>query len=264
MGGHTLLHLGNQFLVEEALGLLMEGAVDGDDVTLSQHLLECVHTSAADFLLDVGLEWLVVEVQKLLAVEGLESPQDTLADTADGDGADDFVLEVVFILGDGGDVPVTGLDLLVGGDEVADEGEDGHDDVLGNGDNVGASDFGNGDTAIGGVGGIQVDVVGADTGGDGDLELLRLGKTLSVQVAGVEAVGSRSISRLTRSFLELHRVSLGSRPAPIDNLDDWEHSRGGDDDFSIDQFLVELGVRALLVGRGDQSVALVLEPFSDA
>ena len=97
---------------------------------------------------------MVVKVQQLLAVKGLQSPQHALADTADGDGADDFVLEVVFVLGDGGDVPVAGLDLFVGGDEVADEGEDGHDDVLGDGNDVRAGDFGDGDAAIGGVGGV--------------------------------------------------------------------------------------------------------------
>ena len=41
------------------------------------------------------------------------------------------------------------------------------------------------------------------------------------------------------------------------------HSRCRDDDFSIDQFLIELGVLALLVGGGDQGVALILEPFPD-
>lgn len=40
--------------------------------------------------------------------------------------------------------------------------------------------------------------------------------------------------------------------------------RGGDDDFGVNQLLVELGVFALLVGGGDQSVALVLEPLADA
>lgn len=41
-------------------------------------------------------------------------------------------------------------------------------------------------------------------------------------------------------------------------------SRGCDDDFSIDQFLIELGVLTLLIGGSDQSVALILEPFPDS
>lgn len=40
-------------------------------------------------------------------------------------------------------------------------------------------------------------------------------------------------------------------------------SRCGDDNLSVNQFLVKFGVLALLVGGGDQSVSLVLEPFSD-
>ena len=39
--------------------------------------------------------------------------------------------------------------------------------------------------------------------------------------------------------------------------------RSGDDDFGINELLVELGVLALLVRGGDKSVALVLDPFSD-
>jgi hypothetical protein len=60
--------------------------------------------------------------------------------------------------------------------------------VLGDGDDVGAGDLGNGDTAIGLVGGVEVDVVGADTSSDGDLEVLGLGEALSSKVTGVEAV----------------------------------------------------------------------------
>ena len=40
--------------------------------------------------------------------------------------------------------------------------------------------------------------------------------------------------------------------------------RCGNDDLSVDELLVELGVLALLVGGGDEGVALVLEPFADA
>ena len=39
--------------------------------------------------------------------------------------------------------------------------------------------------------------------------------------------------------------------------------RGSDDDFGVDEFLVKLGVLALLVGGGDKSVTLVLKPFAN-
>lgn len=182
------LHLGDELLVEEALCLLVQRAVDGDDVALGEHLLEAVDAAAANLGLLLGAQRLVVKVQQLLAVKGLEAAQHTLADAADGDGADNLALEIVLLLGHGGDVPVALGDLLVGGDKVAQQHQDGHDDVLGDGDDVGAGDLGDGDAAVGLVGGGQVDVVGADAGGDGDLEVLGLGETLRGQVAGVEAV----------------------------------------------------------------------------
>lgn len=184
----TGLHLSDEVLVEETTGLLVQGAVDSDDVALAEHLLKGIDAAAADLLLDLGGQWLVVVVEELLAVEGLQAAQDTLTDSADGDGTDDLALEVKLVLGDGGDVPVTVANLVVGGDEVADQEEDGHDDVLGDGDDVRAGDLGDGDTTVGLVGGIEVDVIRADTSGDGELELLSLGQALSSQVTGVEAV----------------------------------------------------------------------------
>lgn len=184
----TLLHLGDEVLVEQTTGLLVQGAVDGHDITLSKHLLEVLDTAAANLLLDLGAQGLVVVVEQLLAVEGLQATQDTLANAADGNGSDDLVLQVEFVLSDGGNVPLAAGDLLVGGDEVADQSQDGHDNVLRDGDDVAASDFGNGDTAVGLVGSVQVNMVGANTGGHGDLEVLGLGQTLSGQVAGVETI----------------------------------------------------------------------------
>lgn len=184
----TRLHLGDQVLVEQTAGLLVQRAVDGDNVTLSEHLLEAVDAAAADFLLNLGAEGLVVVVEELLAVEGLQTAEHTLTDTADGDGTDNLALKVILVLGDGSNVPVTTLDLLVRGDEVADQGQDGHDDVLSDGDDIGASDLGDGDTAVGLVGGVQVNVVRTNTGSNGELQLLGLGQALSSKVTGVEAI----------------------------------------------------------------------------
>jgi hypothetical protein len=60
--------------------------------------------------------------------------------------------------------------------------------VLSDRDDVGACDLGDGDTAVGLVGGIEVDVVGTDTSSDGELEVLGLGKALCCEVTGVETV----------------------------------------------------------------------------
>lgn len=185
-GSLTLLHLGEELLVEETASLLVQWCVDGDNVTLGEHLLEVLDTSATNLLLLLLGKWLVVEVQKLLAVEWLQAAEDTLTNSANGDGADNLALEVVLVLGDLSDIPVAAGDLLVGRDEVADEGKDGHDDVLSDGDDVGASDLSDGDTAVGLVGSVQVDVVGANTSGDSDLEVLALGKALGGEVTWVE------------------------------------------------------------------------------
>lgn len=222
----TLLHLGDEVLVEETLGLLVERAVDGDNVTLSEELLEGVDTAAANLLLLLGRQGLVVVVEKLLAVEGLKTAEDALANAADGDGTDNLALEVVLLLGSSGDIPLTTLNLLVGGNEVSDENQDGHENVLSDGDDVGASNLGDGDTTVGLVGGVEVDMVRADTSSNSELELLGLGQALSGQVTGVEG--------------------------------------SGDDDLSIDELLVELGTLTVLVGGGDEGVTLVLEPLSDA
>jgi hypothetical protein len=165
----------------------VEWAVDGDDITLGQHLLEVLDSSAANLLLLLGREWLVVVVEELLAVEWLQSAEDTLTNATNSDGTHDLVLEVIFVLSDLGDVPVTAGDLFVSRNEVADEDENGHDDVLGDGDDVGTSDLSDRDTTVGLVGGVEVDMVGTNTSSDGDLKVLGLGEALGSQVAGVEA-----------------------------------------------------------------------------
>lgn len=184
----TLLHLADELLVEETLCLLVQGAVDGDNVASRDELLKGINPLGTNLRLRLRGQRLVVIVQQLLAVKRLQATQDTLADAADGDGTDDLVLEVVLLLGGGGDVPLAALNLLVGGDKVADEDEDGHDDVLGHGDDVAARHLGDGDAPVCSVGGVEVDVVGADAGRYGDLELLGLGEAFGCEVAWVEAV----------------------------------------------------------------------------
>jgi len=154
----TLLHLGNEFLVEEALGLLVKRAIDGDNIGLSKHLLERLNSSAADFLRGLFRKGLVIKVEEFLAVEGYKTSQYSFTDTADTDGSDDFAFEIEGVLGDGSNVPVTASNLFVGGDKVPDEGEHGEDDVLSDGDDIGSGDFGNKDLFL--VGSIKINVIG--------------------------------------------------------------------------------------------------------
>lgn len=203
----------------------MERAVDGDHITLSQHLLKVLHTPAANFFFHLGLEGLVVKVQEFLAVERLETAKHTFTDTTNSDGPDDLALEIIFVLGHGSNIPVSSFNHLVGRNKVADQSQDGHDDVLSHGDDVAASDFGDGDTAIGLVGSVQVHMVGADTRSDCDLELLGLCETLSSQIAGVET-GRMASARLSRS-IHLEVPSYGvvmMTSASTNSRSNWEFS----------------------------------------
>lgn len=186
------LHLADELFVEQAAGLLVQWAVDGDDVALGQHLLQTVDAATPNLLLLLLAQGLVIKVQQLLAIKRPQSPQDSLSNSANGNGTNDLVLKIILVLGHGSDVPVPVLDLLVCRDEVADQHEDGHDDVLSDRDDIGAGNFGDSHATVSRVGGIEVNVVGADAGCDGDLEFLGFGEALLGEVAWVESRGKIS------------------------------------------------------------------------
>jgi len=94
--------------------------------------------------------------------------------------------------------------------------------VLGNRDDVGARDLGNGDLAL--VGGVEVNVartvsdkreatdgsvysLGTDTGSDTELEVLGLGHDLLGEVGGVEGSGDEDVG-VDNVLLELRLGSL--------------------------------------------------------
>ena len=165
----------------------MKRSVNGNNITLSKHILQLVNTTAANLLLNLRLKRLVVVVQKLLAVERLQTAQHTLTNTANGNGTNDLILEVELVLGNRRNIPLATANLLVCRDKVADQGEDGHDNMLGDGDDIGPGDLGHGNATVGLVGSVQVDMVRANTGSDGELQVLSFGQALGGQVTGVEA-----------------------------------------------------------------------------
>lgn len=61
--------------------------------------------------------------------------------------------------------------------------------MFSNRDHVGASDFGNGDLLL--VGGVEVNVVRADTSGDAELEVLSLLEDFSGSIARMERCADR-------------------------------------------------------------------------
>ena len=165
----------------------MQRAVDGDHVALGQHFVQVVHTSASNLLLNLRFKRLVIEVKQLLAIEWLESSQHTLANTPNSDCTYNFVLQVILILGNSGDVPVSTRDLLVSWDKVANKRENSHENMLCHGHNIGASHFGDRDATVRFVRGVEVNMVRSNTGGDGELEILSFSESFSGQVTWMEA-----------------------------------------------------------------------------
>lgn len=152
----------------------MQRTVDGDNVALTQHLRQVVDTSASNLFLNLRFKRLIIKVQQLLAIKWLESSQHTFANAPNSDCTYNLILEVIFVLSNSGDIPVSARDLLVSGDEIANKGENGHENMLCHGDDVRPSHFSDGDTTVSLVCGIEVDMVRANTGGNGELELLSL------------------------------------------------------------------------------------------
>jgi hypothetical protein len=214
----------------------VERTVDGDDISLSEHVLEFLNSAAADLLGSFGGELLVIEVEEFLAVEGYETSQDTFTDTSDTDGGNNLALDIERVFCNLSDIPLTSCNLLMSWDKVADESEHGENDMFSDRDDIGSSDFSDEEFLL--VGSCQIDVVGScrlelpmkwgytDTGGDASLQFLCLLNTFPVDVSRVEG--------------------------------------SGDDNFGIDNFFVEGGVLAFLVVGDNVCVTLGFEPFSDS
>ena len=88
-----------------------------------------------------GWERVVVIVQKLLAIERLETLQDPVSDPTCPNGANNFTLKIKGVPGDVSYFPVSAFDHLVSGHEVPDEKEDRHHDVFCDGRDIGPSHF---------------------------------------------------------------------------------------------------------------------------
>ena len=71
--------------------------------------------------------------------------------------------------------------------KVANEGEDGHEDMLCHRYDIGTSDFSDRDATVGFVPGIKVNVVRSNAGSDGKFELLSFSESIGCQVTWVEA-----------------------------------------------------------------------------
>lgn len=120
--------------------------------------------------------------------------QDPVTDPAAADGADHLALEVESVASNLGNVPVIGDDLLVGGDLIPDQGQDGHDNMLGDTDDVGTRHLGDGNLVL--VGRIQVDMVTPNAGGDAKPELRGFLDQVGREIARVERGGDENFGLL--------------------------------------------------------------------
>ena len=205
----TLLEVLEQLGVDQSTGTLVKRAVDSDNIALRDELLEVLDAARLHSLGSGSGERSVVVVEELLGVEGLQTLENAVADATSTDGPNDLALHIKGVAGNVRDLPVTALDHLVGGDKVADEEEDAHDDVLCDRGDVRAGHLEDLDPAVDGS--VEIDVVRADTCSDADLEVLGLVDELLGKVARVEG--------------------------------------GGDEDLSIDDVLLEVAVWAFLAAR---------------
>src|SRR5207248_1319552 len=138
-------------------------------------------------------------------VEGREPAQYGGADPPGGDRPDVHALDVVRACDAVGDVPAAVEHDLVGGQVVAHLRKDHHHHVLGDADAVAVGHFGDGDAVL--DGGVEVDVVRADSGGDGELQLRRPRDPFRGQVGGPE--------RLRDHDLGVRQLPVELRPVAV-------------------------------------------------
>jgi len=123
-----MVSYGNQWQLL-ALDTFWVKTYESKDVAVGRHLLSRVEPLKVELLLDGGGEAVPVGVHEL-DVERLEEAEHAESDTTSGNGSDGHALQVVAAHDGIGDVPSAVDDDVVRGDEVADEGEDLHDNVL--------------------------------------------------------------------------------------------------------------------------------------
>ena len=103
----TLLEVLQKVSVDEVTSTLMKWSVDSDHVALRNEFLEVLYPTSVHSLLCVRLERVVVVVQELFAVEGLETLENAVTNAAGTNGTNDLTLQIESIASDIGDLPVT-------------------------------------------------------------------------------------------------------------------------------------------------------------
>jgi hypothetical protein len=90
----ALLEVFEQLGVDETACAFVQGAVDSDDITLGNKLLQVLNAAGIDGLCSSLGQGCVVVINELLGVEGLETLQDTVSNTAGTNGTNDLALKI--------------------------------------------------------------------------------------------------------------------------------------------------------------------------
>jgi len=193
----TSLHLVDHVVIKQMLSLRVERAVDGDNVAVRNHVFHSGVIGQVELGLNVSRETMSVIVVKL-NIEGIKSAENGKTDTTRRNGTDVHAFKIVGTRDTVSDVPSTRHNLLVGGNVIADKGEDHHDDVFSNADGVAESDLS--DCNVAGASSFQVDVIRADTGGETHLKVRGLSNALCRDIGRPKRLRDHDISILKLTF----------------------------------------------------------------
>src|SRR5919202_751050 len=194
----ALLHVEQPLAVEQTVRIRRQWNVDGDDVGPLDEIVEICPANAEDVLVDAadGRKVIVEHVD----VEALEAHGHLLPDPTHTDDPNGLVFEVVGLRGDLTDAPAAFDHVLIGRYEVAPQGQDLHDGVLGDAGDVAAALLGDGDAPVPRL--RQVEVVGADAGQDAQTKVRRVVEYLLRSVDGPEGGGDQDL-RVLEVVVEL-------------------------------------------------------------
>jgi hypothetical protein len=134
----SLLHLGDEFSVEEVFSARVKRAVDGDHIASSSEGLYRVVPDSVELLFHLSGESVLISVVEL-HIEGLKSSEHSEANSASAYGSHSHAFQIPSLVGDTSNVPLAVHDLVVTGDEVSDEAKDLHHHVLSDRHHIGAS-----------------------------------------------------------------------------------------------------------------------------
>ncbi|GER29476.1 DNA polymerase III subunit alpha [Striga asiatica] len=142
--------------------------VDDNYVALWKHHIKILLKPGPDLTLQLSIHLYSIMVQQV-TVEGLQPLEQKPANSPSSNRAHSLTFEIIRPISNGRHIPVTGDDLMITWQEIADEYKDSHELVFSHRDDIAAGDLRHRDSC--GSCRRQVDVVGADSGGEKKLQV---------------------------------------------------------------------------------------------